>query len=234
MTIPVQEQEILLELVKKHNLCPKCGGNDSNCESYWPIIVEQHKINSNIPIHYREKTLKDIDEPKLKPVLKKLKDYVDLATYYRKSGKGLYLYGDPGTAKTSVGCIMLIELIKKRFSAYYTDLDEYLQSQFGSEDYDEDLDRDLKETIDFVLLDNMGREYHDSKGFKKVKIEELIRKRTDNRLPIIIISNLPEKELMASNAKLSSILKEHFLAPVHFDCPDYREKIRKENETGKK
>ena len=61
-----------------------------------------------------------------------------------------------------------------------------------------------------------------------------IRKRTDNRLPIIIISNLPEKELMASNAKLSSILKEHFLAPVHFDCPDYREKIRKENETGKK
>jgi len=234
MIITKQDEELLRELKQKHDNCKLCRGSDALCDSYLPIRLEMGKINSNIPSHYRQMTFKSIDEPKLKKAIGAIKAYIDLAKFYKNSGKGLYIHGASGTAKTSVGCILLMELIKKGYSTYYTDLNDYLESQFKS--YEED-NRELYDTLqekDFVLLDNMGREYQDSKGVKKAMIEELIRSRTDKGLPIIMISNLSEDELMQANARVRSLLKEHFLPPIHFNCKDYREKIRQENETDKK
>jgi DNA replication protein DnaC len=223
--ITKQDEELLTELMAAHNKCKICHGSDTNCESYKPVRLEMDKITYNIPTHYRHMSFNDIDEPKLKKAIKDVKDYIDLAKFYRNSGKGLYLHGASGTAKTSVGCITLMELMKKGHSAYYTDLNYYLESQFASNDDDDDL-YDLLREQDFVLLDNMGREYQDSKGFKKSKIEELIRFRADHRMPIIMISNLSQDDLMKTNASVRSLLKEHFLKPILFNCQDYRDKIR--------
>jgi DNA replication protein DnaC len=234
--VPITQSDItfLNELKKLTDNCPKCRGMDLSCECYHPYRLELQKISAHIPVSYRQYTFKNIDEPSLKPAIKAVKDYAEKAKFYRDTGKGLYLYGGSGTAKTSTGCILLIEIMKKGYTTYYSDIGNYLDSQFENKDDGEDDLYEILREVDFLVLDNMGREYLDSKGLKKSWIEDLIRCRADNRLPTILISNLSEKEWTSSNAALSSILKEHLLPPIEFKCTDRRIKIREENEKGKK
>jgi DNA replication protein DnaC len=234
MPITHLEIEYLTELKKIIDECKKCHGTDMSCECYLPYRLEMQKINANIPLSYRKLTFNDIDEPSLKKSIKKVIDYIDKAKFYRDTGKGLYLHGGSGTAKTSTGCILLMELMKKGYTAYYSDIGDYLDSQFESPTEDEEDLYEVLRTVNFLVLDNMGSEYLDSKGLKKSWIEDLIRFRTDRRLPNILISNLEENVWTSSKARLSSILKEHLLPPIEFKCTDRRIKIREENEKNKK
>jgi DNA replication protein DnaC len=234
MPITQLDIEYLTELKKIIDECKKCHGTDQACDCYLPYRLEMQKINAHIPIGYRKYTFKDIDEPSLKDSIKKIKAYIEKAKFYRTMGTGLYLHGGSGTAKTSTGCILLMELMKQGYTGYYSDIGDYLDSQFEDPtDDEEDLYKLLRE-VHFLVLDNMGSEYLDSKGLKKSWIEDLIRSRTDNRLPTILISNLEENVWTAAKARLSSILKEHILPPIEFKCKDRRIKIREENEKNKK
>jgi DNA replication protein DnaC len=184
-----------------------------------------NKVNANIPPQFRDFTLTKIDQPESQKVVKKIQKYIEKLSTYRKKGIGLYLYGNTGTAKSALGCIILMNALKRRYTCYFTDVEEYLDLSVNKKD-----DEEAQEVVrrlsnaDFLVIDDLGREYRDVKGFVESQVDELIRYRIKNLLPTIITTNKTREELAVNKFRLLSVLNEHFLI-IPFTTKDYRKKI---------
>ena len=226
------DEEYLLELKNNIDSCKICHGTSLSCACYKTYFLEVSKISACIPSNYRQYTWESLKSSNIQASIKKIKPYIEKLDYYRKTGTGLYLYGGGGTGKTAVGCIVLIEAIKKGYPVYYTDIDEYLRRMFNDafkHDKEDGEQNELMRDSDFLLIDNLGDDAQDSKGLKKAWMDELLRYRTDNRLPSIIVTRYDENELTKNHARWKSIFKEHFLPPIAFTGEDYRLSIRNDN-----
>jgi len=231
-TITKVDEDYLAMLKKDIDTCKVCHGTNMSCKCYREYFFEMAKINAKIPMNYRRFTLDSLDTSSIQTAIKKISKYVEKIDFYRKTGKGLYLYGKQGTGKSVVGCIVLMEAAKHGYSAYFTDIREYLDRMFGSKfqrDAEDGTQNDLLRSSEFLLIDNLGQDPLDSKGLKKSWIDDLLRYRTDNLLPTIIVTNKNEQDLTANSLRMSSILKEHFLSPIEFPGTDYRMLIRQSN-----
>ena len=214
------DTEVLLKLKQEVDNCPKCHGTDLTCDCYRAYYFVFKIINARIPIKYRSFTLKDINQPASKPIVKRISAYLNSLEDHVSKGIGLYLCGNPGTSKTVLGCIVLTEAIRKGYSCYFATVDQYKNAIFEKDN--ELLDKIRTST--FLMLDDVGREYHDAKGFLDSTLDELIRIRADSLLPTVITTNYKDEGAINS-FRFSSILKEHFIT-ILFDTSDYRKKIQ--------
>jgi len=218
------DQEYLNKLYQKIQKCPKCFGRNLTCSCYKGYFFELAKIEANIPTKFRNFTLANVTEPDSQKIVKKISKYLEKLRHYRKKGVGLYLFGNPGTCKTGLGCIVLMEALKLGYSGYVTTVVEYINLLTKNFDEESGIVRKISD-VDFLLIDDVGREYQDEKGFVSSRLEELIRYRADNLLPTIITSNKDELSLAENNFRFLSLLQEHFI-PIRFATKDYRKVIR--------
>ena len=210
----------LAELRKQIDACPLCHGRDQTCSCYSAFKFEMNQINSNVRLKFRNVTLDNIKDAELAPVVSEVQKYLNNFDDYIKQGIGLYLYGNPGTAKTTLGTIILLEALRRNHRCWVTIPDNYLNmlNDRTPEGYS-----DLAEVnnVAFMMIEDLGREYRDRGGYIESHLEELIRSRADNRLTTIITTNKSEHELCSENNRLLSILQEHYI-PVQFSTKDYR------------
>jgi DNA replication protein DnaC len=179
-------------------------------------------ITAGIPIKYRNFTFGTFHSQNLTKSVNKLRKYVENIDKNKKSGTGLYLWGNSGSGKTSLGCIVIMEAIKKNYSCYFCVVDDYRKALF-SDDFDT---IDKIKNSQFLMIDDIGREFQDSKGFIGSYIDDLLRYRTDNLTPTIITSN-KDGSLATDSFRFDSIIKEHFLI-LEFNVVDYRKKLQEE------
>lgn len=151
----------------------------------------------------------DQRNPKLTDVMK---EYVEHFPEYRRSGKGLLLYGSVGTGKTFYSACIANAVIDAGYRAYMTNFAAIANDLSGTWDkslYIDDLMRN-----DLLIIDDLGAER------KSEYMQEQVWNITDARyrsgLPMIITTNLTAAELDKGdglgNVRIYSRLLERCLA----------------------
>lgn len=135
-------------------------------------------------------------------------DYLAYLPDHRSSGEGLLFVGQPGRGKTLLGCAVLQVAIQSGYSALYLTMPHLINLTHKVRDlgdawrimrdegaYTEWIRRtegldSIRNEIDFVMLDDVGKEYTTTSGYSEALFDEIFRTRFDNSLPTIVTSNL--------------------------------------------
>ncbi len=204
--------------------CAVCGGLDFNCACYAEYDAEVRKVRARIPMKYRKADLSIIQSVSAQKPKKQIAAYIESIHAQRKQGMGLYLWGSEGTAKTYLGCAVLISAIRAGYSAYFTTLTDCVDSLIRSRDsfaY-------MLQNTTFLMLDDIGYAYRpikDEVAYVDSVLDSVIRQRCNSLMPNILTSHKSVSELATANPsglRIASILKEH-AKRVQFSGPNFRD-----------
>lgn len=157
---------------------------------------------AHLPVNHRGCLLKHI--PNSTPYKQKIVDYTENIRHHLSNGQGLYLWGDYGTGKTGIACIICKAALNKGFMPLWVTA-ESIPSYMIEDIYfaDDTLMRERMFTVDLLVIDDFR--IRDQKAAKSDWIERwlesLIRRRLDAGKATIITSNTAKFEL----AKLKAI-----------------------------
>lgn len=206
--------------------CPKCRGLDMTCNCYADYDVEVRKVRACIPLKYRKANLSAITSEHSNKPKEAIESYIKSLKKYRQRGTGLYLWGEEGTAKTYLGCAVLIEALRKGYSAHFTTLTDCVDNLIRHRDafaY-------VLQSSTFLMIDDMGYAYRpvrDEVSYVDSVLDKVIRARCNNLLPNILTCHKNITQLALTNpsgARIASIIKEH-MKRVQFVGPNFRDKI---------
>ena len=207
--------------------CPQCHGLDFQCNCYREYDIETRKVRANIPMKYRKASLSVITSNQSEKPKEQLESYIKLMAKNRKAGTGLYLWGGEGTAKTYLGCAVLIEALRHGYSAYFTTLTDCVDNIIRARDafaY-------MLQNTTYLMIDDMGYAYRpvrDEVAYVDSVLDKVVRTRCNNLMPNILTSHKNLTELSLANpsgARLASIVKEH-MRRIQFTGPNFRDTMK--------
>ena len=137
----------------------------------------------------------DQSRPKLTEMAKR---YVNNFDNFYKEGKGLLLYGDVGTGKTYIACMIANALIDKGYPVLVTNFARILNTLQGTFERQEYLDS--LNQFKLLVIDDLGVER--DTGFAKEQVFNIIDSRYRAGKPMIITTNLSMQKL-ATESDLS-------------------------------
>jgi DNA replication protein DnaC len=156
-------------------------------------------LRSNLPRVYWDLDMKDFKGDK--DLLKLVKKYIDNLEEALKWGQGFIFYGDYGTGKTSLACMIGKEAIKKDFSVKFISMSKILdmiKDSFDSYETKDRLDTTI-ERVEILILDDLGKEYF---GVRKqlapmlsLKLDSLFRERINRNRITVVTTNLGSKAI---------------------------------------
>lgn len=138
-------------------------------------------------------------------------DYLSYLIDQRSDGTGLLFIGPPGVGKTLLACAVLQGAIEGGYSGLYLTMPHLIglhhtlrtladawRTMKDEQAYNEWLRRDagmssLRNEIDFVVIDDVGKEHTTTSGYTEAVFDEIFRLRYDNGLPTILTSNVQVK-----------------------------------------
>jgi DNA replication protein DnaC len=188
-------------------------------------------VNAGIPLQYRNFEFSDLTNPQIEQSKKKLMSYLDeLATkglYSPKiRGKGFYIYGSHGSAKTALVCVFAKEVRRRTpYSVYYVPFLEMVNS-FRDRFY---------EFIrpNFLIIDDFGN--YSVPSILTNEFEHLIKSRYSKGNPTVITSYLEPTSLGEVFGKgFYSLLFECFYFIDHRKVDDWRRSGPKRTAPGAK
>lgn len=209
--------------------CPKCHGLDFTCECYRLYDIEVRKVRANIPLKYRKASLADLRAKEATAPKELLNAYISKMSANRKNGRGLYLWGSSGTAKTYSGCAVLIKALEAGYSAYFTTLDSVIDGILRNKNTSQAF-VNLLQTVSFLMIDDVGYVYRPAKdevAYVDSLLDRIIRQRCNDLRPLLLTSHKSLNDLEETNSsgyRIASIVKEH-MRRVQFTGPDYRAKM---------
>jgi len=178
-------------------------------------------VNANIPLQYRSFEFSDLTNPQIEQSKKRLTNYLDeLVTrglYSPKiRGKGFYIYGSHGSAKTVLVCVFAKEIRRRTpYSVYYIPFLEMANS-FRDRFYEF-----IKPN--FLIIDDFGG--YSVPSILTNEFEHLIKLRYSKGNPTIITSYLEPASLGEVFGKgFYSLLFECFYFIDHRKVDDWRRK----------
>lgn len=208
--------------------CPKCQGKDLYCDCYYKYIIETKKVEANIPVKFMNFSFDNFD----KINIDKIKEYCANIEENKNLGRGVVLVGEHGSGKTGLASVILIESIKKGYSGFFVTMEEYINAAMHADDEIAMNTLYKMNTCDFLVIDNVGREYIKiNSNFTERKFSNIFYSRSERMLPTIITSPLTMQKLnLIYGDQFSSILNEHSIEIVLNECGDYRKIIKQKGE----
>ncbi len=183
MISPTKVEKEKTRIIKE---CKHCNGTScSYCMRYCGFIDEM--AAANIPVDYWFRNMKQFygDDDLKNEILKYMKN---LDNEYSK-GKVLCLSGHRGVGKTFTSCEILKSAILKGYNVQYTSLVEAvgLLTTYDAYKYRQDI-----KMWDFMVIDEVDQRYFESVNSRNLygnHFENILRIRTQNKLPLIMCTN---------------------------------------------
>ncbi len=221
-----RDKKFLLKLKKTIiEDCPKCKGLDYQCSCLDLYRLEFKKVKANIAAKYRSLTFDQITHPQTAVVRGRIAEYLTNLEQNLEDGKGLYLFGSTGLAKTGIASIVLIEALRRGRSGYFITLDGLVDLYAGGWKND-DLKEQYKDVVlgtDVLVIDEVGNESKTNTQLVSGCFNDVLRKRFNNLQTTIVTSNLYFKKTKdVYGEEVYSILSE-CTTPHEFVGVDFRQ-----------
>ena len=150
----------------------------------------------------------------------------DLATM-RSEGRGFTMLGENGAGKTGMSCMVLSHALRAGYRVGYLTAHDYLTA-IPSTWRDPDLKEWLDDLIqaDWLVIDEMGKEFRREDASKLAEVDSLLRARRGAMRPTIVVSNLSLKGFKeVYGASIDSILSDRNKLLI-YEPGDYRKTKR--------
>jgi len=221
-----------LENYKKEFIytCKKCKGADYYCECWNQYRFEFKKIKARIPIKFRSFDLSQITHPQIQIAKAKIEEYIKTALINPRAARSLYLHGTGGTAKSVLGNIILMEVIKKNYKGMYFDsflnCSNYIVDGWYEKNKEVSIDIfDVISSYDFVVIDEIGDGCGTSNPSIENTLKKIFRERSNNLLPTIFISSHNKRDVKDPlEAHIISLFSES-MSSIEFKGFDYRKHV---------
>ena len=143
--------------------------------------------------HVEDVMVEDVGIHKRVSMLRLVNRYVNKLGEARGKGIGFVFQGPNGVGKTLFGCKILVKAIRKGYSVHYIFFNNLMEmlKQFDDE-FVHDVIAEIYD-VDFLFIDELGKEIKTSK-FVLTKFEELLKQRRARQKPIIFAMNLSLEE----------------------------------------
>ncbi len=159
---------------------------------------------------------------KRKPQLSSfMRQYAASFQQYRREGKGLLLYGDTGTGKSSFAAMIANEVISMGYRARMMNFEKLEKELWDAEQkatYMQELMR-----YDLLVLDDLGIERKND--YMQGIVYSIIDGRAQQGLPVVVTTNLTTDEFAKAEEMAYKRIYErlmHKCLPVHVDGLNYR------------
>lgn len=178
----------------------------------------------NIGRRYWRAEMSDLAESEAKTLFRK---YVTTLSEQYESGWGIFLYGANGVGKTHASCALLKEVTKRGYSSYCILADALKAAYIDGSRFDADNSIIQRvEKVDFLLLEDLGKEYSgNGSGFAELCFENMLRKRCREMLPTIITTNLTRQAFRERYKDSSASLAMECMIAVEMQGTDQRAMI---------
>ncbi len=167
--------------------CQRCSGAGCGyCQKYCSFV--DRMAEANIPVDY---WFREMDQWYGDPGFAKWieEEYMaKLPAAYAKGGV-LCLLGQRGRGKTMAGCNILKKAILAGYTAHYITMVDAVAMLLSEDSYDF---RKILKMADFLVLDEVDQRFFDNPNSRNLygsKFEYILRTRTQNRLPMVMVSN---------------------------------------------
>ena len=145
-----------------------------------------------------------------------------------RTGKGLLLFGDTGTGKSSFSAMIAHEVIKQGYKARMTNF-ETIEKALWDADQKAQYMRELL-SYDLLVLDDLGAERESD--YMQGIVYNVIDGRSRQGKPVVVTTNLSWDELTKTEDMGRKRIYErllHSCLPVHVDGPNYRRQEARNN-----
>jgi len=189
-------------------------------EGYRGRLTAEHFMLMRIPRRFWDVTFDQI-HPGAQGVVR---NYLNELDVMLDNGDGLLLWGPNGRGKTSAAAFVAKEVRRTGASVLMVTaamlLDSVLQK---TEAEDGLLIMELARTVDFLLIDDLGKEHASKSGFSDRVFENLLRERGSNRLTTWITTNMGRDGLVERyKHSMMEVLKE-LVVPVKVEGDNHRD-----------
>lgn len=240
----MKDSELKVTEETSYNGCGNCNAgyidNGKLCECMKKEIKIRKYKNANIDYDYAslplyeeeiEAYLKDNEAKDGKfPILliPFIQDYIDNAEMYKEEGRGIIFNGPPGRGKSLSAMKILMNLVDKGYSCYFTTVKQFLdiiKKSWEDEDYKKLLDKIYNS--EFVVFDDLGTELHKT-DWTATELDSFFRYRYYKKLVTIMTTNSGLEQLKEKYAlRIISLFQERSLIVPIVSKEDYRPKLGK-------
>ena len=161
-------------------------------------------------------------------------DYIANIGSHLSDGTGLTMAGGPGIGKTMLACVLGMAAADAGYSVRYMPMARYIRNQlnlvaWGSVGEMEDdfvtitkLQLRVRNKVQFLILDDVGKEHHTNTEFAQDEFDFLVRMRYDAALPTIITTNVAVEDWSGLYSEAMQSFAAEAFPVVGIDTKDHR------------
>lgn len=141
-------------------------------------------------------------------------------------GEGLLMWGTNGTGKTSAAVFIALEVRRRGATAFCVTAERLRSSVLEREMFDDSQSiMERARAVDFLIIDDLGKEHPGETGFTERLFENLLRERSARKQTTVITTNLSVEKLQASYIHSMIEVMRETLYPLCFEGENLREAV---------
>lgn len=190
-------------------------------EGYRNRLTADHFELMRIPRRFWGTSVSEIEPLTRKAIVSYLRQLDDMLD----RGVGLLLWGESGRGKTSAAVCVAKEARRRGASVLMATAATLVDAARSRADDDGQVVSRAR-SVDFLLLDDLGKEHHGDSGFSERFFENLLRERSASRLTTWITSNMG-RDGLADRYKdsMMEVIKE-LVVPVRVRGDNLRDEVQ--------
>jgi DNA replication protein DnaC len=141
-------------------------------------------------------------------------------------GEGLLMWGTNGTGKTSAAVFIGLEVRRRGATVFFVQAERLRASVLEKEMFDDEQTvMERARAVDFLILDDLGKEHPGETGFSERLFENLLRERSATKKTTIVTTNLSVDKLKETYVRSMLEVMRETLYPLCFEGENLREAV---------